>query len=172
LADLEVAPSTNIISTNKKGWKMPLNVSSTGEKVLSSALTFQNKVLFTSLVINKVTANNYNNNICSLNNNSQGRLYALDLLTGDAVLDLDSDTAANTDSYVTVTGGEILETPQIIYGDFADKNGNSCTTSECARTYSIHVGKGPSKAGSSTHTSKPIPVGKTLPRVYWLDKEQ
>lgn len=164
--------SIDIVSASKKGWKMPLNESSTGEKVLSSALTFQNKVLFTSLVINKVTANNYNNNICSLNNNSQGRLYALDLLTGDAVLDLDSDTAANTDSYVTVTGGEILETPQIIYGDFADKNGNSCTTSECARTYSIHVGKGPSKAGSSTHTSKPIPVGKTLPRVYWLDKEQ
>ncbi len=173
LADLENGGSSiNIISANKKGWKMPLNVSSTGEKVLSSALTFQNKVLFTSLIVNEVTVNNYNNNDCSLNNNSQGRLYALDLLTGDAVLDLDSGTADTTDSYVTVTGGEILETPQIIYGDFVDANGDPCTTSECARTYSIHAGKGPSKAGSTTYTSKPIPVSKTLPRVYWLDKEK
>ncbi len=173
LADLENAGSSiNIVSANKKGWKIPLNVSSTGEKVLSSALTFQNKVLFTSLVINEVTVNNYNNNVCSLNNNTQARLYALDLLTGDAVLDLDSGTADTTDTHVSVTGGEILETPQIIYGDFGDANGGACTTSECARTYSIHAGKGPSKAGSTTYTSKPIPVRKTLPRVYWLDKEQ
>ena len=175
IADLENAGSSiNIVSANKKGWKMPLNDSSTGEKVLSSALTFQNKVLFTSLIINEVTVNNYNNNVCSSNNNTQARLYALDLLTGDAVLDLDSGTADTTDTHVTVTGGEILETPQIIYGDFVDANDVACsnTSSECARTYSIHAGKGPSKADSNTYTSKPIPVSKTLPRVYWLDKEQ
>ncbi|MCF6188847.1 MAG: hypothetical protein L3J51_00035 [Cocleimonas sp.] len=173
IADLEDAGSSiNIVSANKKGWKMPLTDSSTGEKVLSSALTFQNKVLFTSLVINEVTVNNYSNNVCSLNNNTQARLYALDLLTGDAVLNLDGDPADTTDTHVTVTGGEILETPQIIYGDFVDANGGACTTSECARTYSIHAGKGPSKANSNTFTSKPIPVSKTLPRVYWLDKDQ
>ncbi len=169
---------------SKKGWKMNLNpaVSLTGlkgEKILSTALTFENKIMFTSFGIREQTHVYKNDVECGLRNVNVGRLYVLDLLSGGAVLDLSDDKEVKDpdDRSVELVGGEILETPQIVYPNgFTAKDGKACTTDDCSRGYEIHAGKGPAVAGTTpntkTKTNKPVPVSKKLPRVYWLDSDQ
>lgn len=166
--------------TGKKGWKLNLNpvkslTGLTGEKVLSTSLTYQNKLMFTTFGVDSITTTKVNNVTCELSNKNKANLYVLDLLTGKSVLDLDGDNVISdsTDSSVIVSSGEILGTPQIAYGDFiGNGTGGSCTDKECTRTFSIQAGKGASVAGSETKTNKPIPANKKLPRVFWLDSER
>lgn len=182
LLDAPVPPTVDLVAKlnetdSKKGWKMNLKPknSLTGllsEKVLSGALTYDNKVMFTTLGLREVTPLNYNNMICGLNQNTVGNLYVLDLMTGSAVLDFSGDKKVKDpeDRSISLVAGEILETPQIIYKDFAAKDGGDCTKDDCSREYTIHAGKGPSVVGSLTITNKKVPSSKKLPRVYWLDE--
>lgn len=162
-------------ATGKKGWKFDFDPAATGlkgEKVLSTARTFQNKVLFTTFGVKTITATTNNGNTCGITNTNGSRFYALDLLTGGAALDLDGDGAINhsSDNSIEVTRGEILETPNIVYGDFEAKDGTACTKDDCIRPFTIQVGNVPAVATHKTKQLRPVAVNKTIPRVFWLDE--
>lgn len=159
----------------KRGWKIPLNQTGlSGEKALSSSITFQNKVMFTTFGIKSITTSTNNDVICGETNTNQASLYVLDLLTGKAALDLDGNgTVDSSDSPITFgEGGEIPETPQIIRTGFGSSTGGACSNTDCREVFEIHVGNGPSIAGSNTEELNPIPPSKTLPKVYWVEKDK
>ena len=161
------------ISGGKRGWKISLNRSDlTGEKSLSSSITFQNKVMFTTFGIASITTSTNNNVECGMESKHKSSLYVLDLITGKAAIDLNDDGSVNdaSDSFVNIgPGGDIPDTPQIIRGDFKSSTGGECTNTNCGRSFGIHVGPGKEIAGSSSLATKSV---KTLPRVYWLGQDQ
>ncbi len=162
-------------ATGKKGWKFDFEPAATGlkgEKVLSTARTFQNKVLFTTFGVKTITTTTNNGNTCGITNTNGSRFYALDLLTGGAALDLDGDGAINhsSDNSVEVTRGEILETPNVVYGDFEAQDGTACTKDDCIRPFTIQVGNVPAVATHKTKQLRPVPINKSIPRVFWLDE--
>lgn len=86
-SEADLANVTNDINPSvdwsaKVGWV--LDMESAGEKVLSSSLTFNNAIVFTSYVPGGTTTS------CSASVGS-GRIYAVNLRDGSPVLDLDED---------------------------------------------------------------------------------
>ncbi len=162
-------------ATGKKGWKFDFDPAATGlkgEKVLSTALTFQNKVLFTTFGVKEISSITNNGNTCGISNTNGSRVYVLDLLTGGAALDLDGDGVINhsSDNSKEVTRGEILETPNVVYGDFEAQDGTACTKDDCIRPFTIQVGNAPAIATHKTKSLRPVPINKSIPRVFWLDE--
>lgn len=180
LYDAPVPTGTNLVANlhntgSKKGWKMKLNITNlVGEKVMAAPLTFQNMVMFTTFGLKSVNTSTYNNVTCLIENVNRARLYALDLLSGEAAMDLNGDSSISNsaDSSVEVSSGEILGPPQLIYGDFGASGGGACTETDCKRSFEIHAGNNPKVAGSETKVANPIPSSKQLPRAYWIDKKQ
>ncbi|WP_299880921.1 pilus assembly protein [uncultured Cocleimonas sp.] len=136
-----------------KGWYKNL-ISTTGEKVLSTAVTFQNKVMFTTFGTTSITTST---NGCSTSNTNEARLYILDLLSG------------NEDTNVVASSGEILGTPQIIFEGLQAENGGTCGKDDCVRKTIVRVGKAGPFALPAAGNASPVP--DTLPRVYWFDNE-
>lgn len=160
----------------KRGWKIALDQSGVnGEKSLSSSITFQNKVMFTTFgILSEIPTNN--NGMCGIAYTNQSSIYILDLLSGKAALDLNGDGSVNdsSDSVVVIKGGggEIPSTPQIIRQPFQSHTKGACTTTDCIRPFEIHAGNGKKIADSDTTAANPVPANKTLPRTYWIEKGQ
>ncbi len=163
------------LSGGKRGWKLPLMQPGVdGEKSLSSSITFQNKVMFTTFgITSKSTVGG--SAACGVDNTNKSSLYVLDLLTGEAAMDLNNDGSVDnySDSRVEIgPSGNIPQTPQIIRGGFQAHTGGGCTKTDCTRSYEIHAGTAKKIAGSGTKVAKPIPLNKVLPRAYWLENDQ
>ena len=152
-----------------KGWKLKLNDSTatepSGEKSLSSALTYQNKILFTTFSAKSSSAidGQKKTTSCETNIDSSSKLYILDILTGGPSLDLNKD--GNTDSkdnWIDIGSGKIPASPQIRFGSYEAKKGGACTNDDCVRKQKIHA----------ADTTVALSPDANLPRVYWIDQEK
>lgn len=145
-------PSSRLVATNFKGWNKDLT-SISGEKVLSTAVTYQNKVMFTTFGTTSMTRDS-----CSTRSENQARLYVLDLISGQ----VDTDTMAAKD--------EILGTPTIYFEELVADDGTPCDKGNCIRKAVIRVGK------AESFDLPPVPAGSaqpdSLPRVYWIDNQE
>ena len=177
LADLMDAPvsGTDLVNNlskadSKKGWKLKLSSTEnpTGEKVFSPALTYQNKILFTTFSAKPEEAvatvlDNTNTTACGTAIINTAKLYVMDLLSGGAVLDLDNNKKVDSnDIWTGIGAGKIPETPQIRYNGYAAKGGGNCTANDCVRQQSI-------KAADKTVA---LPPDNKLPRVYWINRDR
>ncbi len=115
--DLKAAPvsAADANDPTYKGWYKSLTTT-TGEKVLSTAVTFQNKVMFTTFGTTSLVAD-----ACNPSNTNQARLYIMDLFAG-----------AEETNIVAATG-EILGTPQIIFDSLEAEDGSACKQGDCIR---------------------------------------
>ena len=141
------------VNSDFKGWRKELNKAN-GEKVLSTAITYQNKIMFTTF---QTTSNVPD--ACSPSNENEARLYIMDLFLGG----VDYNQQAAT--------GEILGTPQIVFDELKAGNGvTACTKDDCERTIAVRVGRvGPIPLpGPAPGAVAP----ETLPRVYWIQNEK
>jgi len=140
------------------GWQRNLT-SSTGEKVLSSALTFQGKVLFTTFATTSLVPD-----ACNPSNTNENTTYVLDIFSGIE------------DGVFKYPGGEILDTPKIVYPP-----DGTCIEGNCKREPKLGIGKTvidfptPKDANGNVLQDifgNPLPAGgNTLERVYWIDSE-
>jgi len=176
LTDLLNAPVTSIDLVDElkkpgssKGWKKKLDSADegTGEKVLSTALTYQNKILFTTFSAEpfdisntSVLLGNATSNACASTTNTN-KLYALDILTGGAALDLDSASDNTNDDWVAIGSGKLPTTPQIRYNSYTKKGGGTCTGDDCVRNQNIHA----------ADTVISLDPDTSLPRIYWRVKD-
>ena len=159
--DLNSVPVTkaSAAAADYKGWQKPLTLS-TGEKVLSSAITYKGKVLFTTFSVANITPD-----ACNPDNTNENHAYVIDLFTGiqDAKFDH--------------PGGEILATPKII-----KPSGSTCVKGDCKQPDKIGIGKiivdfpySLDENGNPAldNQGNPISVSNdTLERVYWFDSEK
>lgn len=156
LSDATGGPVANVLSAGKKGWFIDL-VETNGEKVLSSALTYQNMIMFNSFGTNSITVT-----ACEVGNTNESRFYILDLLTGGPVLDLDESgtvTTGASDKSKKAATGVILGEPQVIFNKL--KAGN-CQKGDCPREVELGHGTAPN--------TTPTPT-KALRRIFWIDEE-
>lgn len=162
LTDLVAAPLTSVAElNNKKGWHLDLlNPGITAEKVLSKAITFENKIIFTTFGIGTASGDPVDK--CDAGSSNKARFYVLDLLTGKAVLNLDDVSGVDQSTW---TRGDISDTPQIYFGTPKAKNRvDDCATHDCIVPKSIVPPLG-------NPVAAPSPLQK-LPRVYWLERDQ
>jgi hypothetical protein len=157
LVNASTGSVTGVLSSAKKGWMMTFSKLK-GEKVLSRATTYNNKILFNtfgSLYSTGTTSG------CGAINVNKTRLYAIDLMTAKSVVDLDTsgaiDTTGTVDRSIEVAEGEIPGAPQILFDQ------PSCTAGNCPLSVKVSSGRG-----------LEIPLGdtKVLRKVYWIDKEE
>lgn len=129
----------SITSTNKRGWFM--NFADNGEKVLSSSITFDGAIIFTTTVPQGSAtppASGIGASHCEegAQTSAIGRMYAINILTGQPILDLNSDDQTNTSDYYTeVVQNSIPETPQRVFGQL------QCSNGSCKHNVEIRVGK-------------------------------
>lgn len=157
-----VSQGGSIKNANKRGWKV--NLPEIGEKVLATAVTFDGVVTFTTLVP-EVLSQGVGIDQCAAPA-TQGRFYAINILTGGAGLDLDlsgsnssnpNDPSHITDAdvFVTVAKGEIPGKPQTIFNPLDVVNG------VCEHPVDIRIGKKLSQATGYDACR--------LESVYWSD---
>ncbi len=168
LSDLADAPtSLDLISKlrTKKGWKYKLNAAHIkGEKVLSSALTFNNMVLFTSFGLGDTTLKPQT---CDQSTATFSSMYALELLSGKVTLDLNGDGSVDqADDASVIVGPGILGTPQIVFAQPKSSTGSVCAKDDCVRTYHVCVGRACFADNSTKSTQSGI---RALPKIYWID---
>jgi Tfp pilus tip-associated adhesin PilY1 len=169
-ADALADAGKNILTLDEKGWYYDLP--NTAEKVLSPAVSFLNKVVFTTFAADGDTKNP-----CDAPANS-ARAYVLDLFNGQAVADLDRDGVIDPVKDKSVVAGvnEILSGAQIVFLDPVGSNGvDQCSESDCQQSVDIRVGKmllpvmdsgnalGKGVAGS-------VDLSDILPRMFWRDQ--
>ena len=156
------------------GWHLDLDTGS-GEKVLSTAVTFQGNVIFTTFGVGATTVPTAAND-CKVSGGNQSRIYVMDLLAGKAVLDLHPDkdpsdpskpigTIDDNDISIEGRSGMIMETPQVVFTKMTSKDGGSaCIKGDCIRGFSI--------PGVATSQTKGASTGlkDSLPRVFWIDQ--
>jgi len=138
----------------KKGWYVSFG--EVGEKVLASSITFEGSILFTTLVPQTIDPNQAELISACAAPVTQGRLYAMDLLTGEASMNLDNSATpepTDNDVFVIISSGEIPGTPQRIF------NRLDCTGGSCDHDVDIRVGKKSTQAGT-TNVSR-------IESVYW-----
>ncbi len=129
---------------DKKGWYYSL---AQGEKVLTNAITFENKIIFTSFNSNNTATASSDPCDTSLKNVSS--LYVLDLYTGKAVV-----------SPTVISPGEISEPPMPYYPEMTSVN---CSTkTPCLREPVLPLPRGVAPVNLA------MPA-KRVPRVYWMD---
>jgi hypothetical protein len=139
IADFEGKKITQL--SGKKGWYASFGES--GEKVLASSITFEGSIIFTTLVP-KVLNQGDLISACAAPS-TQGRLYAMDLLTGEASMDLDNSEGDPNDNdvFTTVSASEIPGTPQRVF------NKLECSGGSCTHNVDIRIGKKSSQAGTT-----------------------
>lgn len=155
IGDLMDATSgpVNPFSANKDGWYIDLTQLN-AEKVLSTSMTFESMVFFSSF---GATSNNAN--VCDISNVNQTRLYALDLLSGAPALDFDGNGTPEMSQ--PGPSGEIPGQVQIIVKP-PSGTGGSCVHGDCVR---------PKEAVLGTDKTVPLPRLNELQRVYWIDED-
>ncbi|PID48712.1 MAG: hypothetical protein CR991_10395 [Proteobacteria bacterium] len=176
-ADLaDVTHNTTALSeADKKGWY--INMALNSEKVLSSALTFMNKVLFTSFSLTDANGNASTVSACE-SATTTSRAYVLDLKTGQAVIDMDDQVSGINRSKV-VSHNELLDAPQVMFGQMTSRAGGDCTVGDCKQDMFVLIGKSPLPLLSRDNTVRAeeggtyeqrIDLNRLLPRMYWLDR--
>ena len=146
---------------NFKGWKVVLPEN--GEKSLSAALAFDGVLTFTTLIPETVSSNTDECDPPA----THGRFYAINVLTGEAGLDLNGDgTITDADLTMDVTSGDIPGTPQSVFNplDVVDKigeDGNPTGAKACTHPVDIRIGK---KLSQTTGYD-----ACRLEPVYWSD---
>lgn len=169
-ADALASAGKNILTLNEKGWYYDLP--NNAEKVLAPAVSFLNKVVFTTFA-----ADGDNENPCDAPANS-ARAYVLDLFNGQAIADLDRDGVIDTVKDRSVVAGvnEILGGAQIVFLDPKGGNGvDECTAGDCQQTVDIRVGKMLLPVMDSTNAigngvAGSVDVSDILPRTFWRDQ--
>ncbi|WP_028487682.1 PilC/PilY family type IV pilus protein [Thiothrix lacustris] len=173
-------------SDNHMGWYYDFD--NKGEKVLASAVSFLNKVVFTTFAPVDESGNEPSDDPCVVPPNS-ARAYVLDLFTGTAVADLDrtSSTAAGNnnvggkDDFVVAGVNEILDAAKVIFRLPSAADGGDCEEGDCQQTVEIRVGKmempvmdDANSANDVTSNGVKDIAAKTdltdiMPRMFWLD---
>lgn len=167
LANVE-ALSQSFLETGDNGWYYDLP--EPHEKVLAPALTFMNKVIFTTFAKDGGDAGLNDN--CETNKNA-ARAYVMDLFTGEAVADLQRD--GGNDRSLIVGYNELMNGPQVIFSQPSSSSGSDCRAGDCRQTATIRVGKAQipvmdqtNTDGSSTEKSVNLDM---MPRLFWLDTD-
>jgi len=137
---------------DKKGWYYAL---AKGEKILTSAYTFENKIVFTSFSANELTSSTTTSteNVCNTETNNISQLYVLDMYSGKSQIKPVNDPLPRT--------AGIMEPPMPYY---AEVSSASCVGNQQCRTPVI-----PSIGGGN-----PIPLATPNmpePRVYWMKQQ-
>ncbi|OQX08183.1 MAG: hypothetical protein BWK73_26100 [Thiothrix lacustris] len=179
----------SLLSTNYKGWYYDFD--HTGEKVLAPAVSFLNKVIFTTFAPVDVKGAGLDTTdpdfLCKVPPNS-ARAYVLDLFTGRAVADLDRKSTTSSDSstggkddFVVAGVNEILDAAKIVFRSPMAADGGACEEGDCQQTVEIRVGKmempvmdDSNSANGTTGTSVQDIAAKTdltdiMPRMFWRD---
>ena len=148
-----------------KGWFKTLE-NGLGEKALSTPLTFNGRVMFTTFAVVDSDETSIDDSGCAVTKGNMSSAYVLDLMSGAAAVDLnDNGFISSTDESVVVPGGDILGTPQLVFN--APSN---CTTDGCDQIVDIRTGNklvplvGGGTAGGGNN------IGEYLPKVFWLNK--
>ena len=116
------------VENNKSGWYLTLP--GEGEKVLSTSITSNGNVMFTSLVLEAGDVG-----VCEVPI-TQGRMYSLNILTAEPGDDLNKDgSVTDTDAFIQVSANEIPGTPQLVF------NSPYCADGKCKHLIDIRVGK-------------------------------
>ncbi len=150
-----------ITQTGKDGWYVAFD--QPGEKILASSITFEGSILFTTLVPQAVNLEDNTPELissCALPA-TQGRLYALNILTGEPSMNLDNseDTDPNdADVYTPISVSEIPGTPQTVF------NSLDCTGGSCTHDVDVRIGKKSSEAGTENVAD--------VESIYWNSPEQ
>lgn len=103
------------------------------------------------------------------------RVYVLDLMTGDAVSDLNRD-GAGADKFLVITNGDILESPQLVFKTPTAADGSACKQGDCQQLVEVRVGKLNLPLLDKNNTSNTslldsVDLSKIAPRMYWLNKD-
>ncbi len=168
-ADALASGGGTVLDAGKVGWYYDLP--HTGEKVLAPAISFLNKVVFTTFANDGKTTDP-----CNAPPNS-ARAYVLDLFNGQAVADLDRDGSLDLakDKFVIAGINEILGGAQVIFNAPTATNGiDPCSASDCQQTVDIRVGKMLLPVMDSTNApggsvASSVDLTDILPRMFWLD---
>lgn len=140
---------------NKSGWYLVLPED--GEKVLSTSVTLEGKVMFTTLVPG-LGVDMTDIDVCTAPA-TQGRLYSLNILTAEAGSDLNGDdNVTDADLFTLVSSNEIPGTPQLVF------NSPYCADGKCQHLVDIRVGK---KNSAVTNYNSDF-----LESVFWTNPEQ
>lgn len=170
----------SLLTTEHKGWYYTF--SNTGEKVLAPAVTFLNKVVFTTFAPVDESGVGATGDPCDKPPNS-ARAYVLDLFTGRAVANLDRSADSSKDDYVVAGTNEILSAAQIVFRIPTADDGTACKAGDCQQTVEIRVGKmnlplmdDSNSDNANTGNSESDIAGKTdlsdiLPRMFWRDHD-
>ncbi len=176
--DAGLTDTNNLLHGLHKGWYYDFALK--GEKVLASAVTFLNKVVFTTFAPVDEDGNEPSDDPCDTPPNSS-RAYVLDLLTGKAVANLDRSTDDSKDDFVVAGINEILNSAQIIFRSpsytTAADGSISCGEDNCAQTVEIRVGKmsmplmdeSNSDNSASASVSSKTDLSDIIPRIFWRD---
>ncbi len=147
--------NTDLLAIDKRGWYV--DFASTGEKVLANAITVDGTVLFTTFVPSaEATSVGAVVDLCTAPS-TQGRLYAMNILTGKPTYDLDwsGGNPTESDVFTTISSNEIPGAPQRVFNSF------ECNDGECEHTVDIRVGKKLTQSSSYDRSY--------LESVYWSD---
>lgn len=161
----------SFLEAGVSGWYLPLNFA--GEKVLSPSLTFLNKVIFTTFSVADRDGVYSGEKECSLNERSS-RAYAMNILTGKAVADLQRNGGKSR--YAVMGIGGFLDTPQVIFKAPTNGSGGACTGNDCKQYVDIRVGNARLPLIDSTNTSdnsvaESVDLSKVMPKVYWRNEK-
>ena len=148
ISDVSTGLNKSIFSSvnkDKKGWYYPLAV---GEKILTPALTFQNKIIFTSFAVDNASAAPVDP--CVQDSKTGSYFYALDLYNAKSVINPPSKS----------WGPGIKEVPMPYYPDIPS---GGCVDAHCERVPEFLTPEG----------SAPVKLPnafKKIPRVYWMNQ--
>lgn len=172
-------PNDNLLNGTHKGWYY--DFAHNGEKVLAPAVTFLNKVVFTTFAPVDEEGQEPSDDPCIVPSNS-ARAYVLDLFTGKAVANLDRDTGTGTDGkdeFVVAGFNEILDAAKIIFRMPSAADGGDCAAGDCQQTVEIRVGKLEMPILDESNHEPGTGIGGVtgsvdltdiLPRMFWLDQ--
>lgn len=167
LTSVKQLGGSSVLSSSYKGWYYDLPHQA--EKVLAPALTFANKAIFTTFAKDKHTAQADSCHPLS----SSARTYVLNLMTGEAVADLNRDQQGKDVSLISGQN-EILDAPQLIFKAPTSSAGKECTMGDCQQTLEIRSGK----AGipvidatnlSNDNDSETADVFELMEVIYWIN---
>lgn len=160
-----------LTNTSLSGWFYELP--NTGEKVLASATTVLNKVVFTSFTPGSVTTGA----TCD-QRAAKARAYVVDLFSGKAVADL--DRKGGVERSVIAAENEVLDTAQLVFSSPSTVDKLACSnTANCTSQYvEVRVGRMSRPLIDTSNVLVPgvvdgqdMDVGKILPRVFWRNEE-
>lgn len=166
----------NLLHGNHKGWYYDFDL--VGEKVLAPAVTFLNKVVFTTFAPVDENGVGASGDPCDIPPNS-ARSYVLDLFTGKAVANLDRSLDDSKDEFVVAGVNEILNSAQIVFRApeyETGSDGELVCKNDCQQTVEIRVGKmslplmdESNSNNESGNVSESTDLSSIIPRIFWRD---